>query len=578
MNQGVDDPHAANDVHRYPFAGAENPRVRLGVVSIPDGDGETAGETQEPIWFDAQLAAPFGDDFYLARVDWSPAGWAEGADGPVLLAQVQSRDQSALAVVQLNPHTGEGTTLFTERSESWVNLHDIIAFLDGGELLWASEADGWCHLHVRSAADGSLVRRLTEGAWHVDVSGLIAVDAAADGFAYFLGNPQRAILPPGGESGGASDGGVDALEYAEQHLFRVRLDGSSAGRPERLTRTAGFHAGVTIAHDRSMFVTQFSSVTEPMTACLVAVPPPASPEDPVASTAQHWVSAKAGTMTTLHSARALDPRVEALGRVLSPPRFETFRSTDGAVTLQACLYLPDPSVHGDGPYPTVVSCYGGPHVQFVQNSWGRMAADLSSQMLRSEGFLVLKVDNRGSDRRGLAFEAAVRANLGAVEVDDQVACVKHAVTLGLCDPARVGIMGWSYGGYLSAMCLAKAPDTFRCAVAGAPVTHWDGYDTHYTERYMGGTPSTQPEAYAQSSVMAHVDHIEGALLLIHGLMDENVHFRHTARLVQALTEHQKAYELLTFPNERHSPRSLKDRTFMEQRVFAFLDKWLRAGD
>ena len=144
----------------------------------------------------------------------------------------------------------------------------------------------------------------------------------------------------------------------------------------------------------------------------------------------------------------------------------------------------------------------------------------------------------------------------------------------LAEPSRVGIYGWSYGGYLSAMCLAKAPATFRCAVAGAPVTSWDGYDTHYTERYMGGTPEQRPDEYAASSVFAHVDGIEGALLLVHGLVDENVHFRHAGRLAQAMVEAQKAYELLVFPSERHSPRSLKDRTYMEQRVFAFLQQWL----
>ena len=167
-----------------------------------------------------------------------------------------------------------------------------------------------------------------------------------------------------------------------------------------------------------------------------------------------------------------------------------------------------------------------------------------------------------------------RSELGQLEVDDQVAAVRFAVAEGLADPSRVGIYGWSYGGYLSAMCLAKAPDVFRCAVSGAPVTSWDGYDTHYTERYMGGTPEQMPDAYTASSVMAHVDGIQGALLLVHGLVDENVHFRHTARLAQAMVDAQKAHELLTFPNERHSPRSQKDRTFMEQRVFAFLHRWL----
>jgi dipeptidyl-peptidase-4 len=158
--------------------------------------------------------------------------------------------------------------------------------------------------------------------------------------------------------------------------------------------------------------------------------------------------------------------------------------------------------------------------------------------------------------------------MGNVEVQDQVDGVRWLVAQGLGDPARVGIYGWSYGGYMAVMCLARAPETFKVAVAGAPVTHWDGYDTHYTERYMG-TPQSNPEGYRTSSVMAHVDAIQGKLLLVHGLIDENVHFRHTARLINALIRARKPYDLLLFPDERHMPRRLEDRIYMEERIRDF---------
>merc|ERR1740123_2420293 len=189
--------------------------------------------------------------------------------------------------------------------------------------------------------------------------------------------------------------------------------------------------------------------------------------------------------------------------------------------------------------------------------------------MRSQGVLVLKVDGRGSNRRGLHFEGALKHDMGSVEVDDQVAGVNWCVRQGLTDAARVGIYGWSYGGYMSAMCLAKAPDVFKCAVAGGPVTHWDGYDTCYTERYMG-LPSKNVDGYKRSSVMEYVDGLKGDLLLVHGLIDENVHFRHTARLINALIAAQKPYQLLLFPNERHSPRSAKDKEYMEERVWGFI--------
>jgi dipeptidyl-peptidase-4 len=155
--------------------------------------------------------------------------------------------------------------------------------------------------------------------------------------------------------------------------------------------------------------------------------------------------------------------------------------------------------------------------------------------------------------------------MGKVEVSDQVAGVRWLAQRPYVDGSRVGIYGWSYGGYMALMCLARAPQTFKAAVAGAPVTHWDGYDTHYTERYMG-TPQSNPQAYAESSVLGHVGNITGKLMLIHGLIDENVHFRHTARLINALIKARKPYDLFLFPDERHMPRALADRVYMEERI------------
>jgi dipeptidyl-peptidase-4 len=159
--------------------------------------------------------------------------------------------------------------------------------------------------------------------------------------------------------------------------------------------------------------------------------------------------------------------------------------------------------------------------------------------------------------------------MGDLEVRDQVDGVRWLAAQGLADPRRVGVYGWSYGGYMAAMCLARAPETFKAAVAGAPVTAWDGYDTHYTERYMG-TPGVNPEGYRRSSVMAHIADLTGALMLVHGLIDENVHFRHTARLINALIQARQTYDLLLFPDERHMPRKLADRVFMEEQIRDFL--------
>ncbi len=249
---------------------------------------------------------------------------------------------------------------------------------------------------------------------------------------------------------------------------------------------------------------------------------------------------------------------------LPAPELLTFPTSDGTESLHAALYRPDARIHGPGPYPLICAVYGGPHVQRVNRSWSQ-CADMRAQRLRSLGFCVVKCDNRGSSRRGLAFESAISRRLGRLEVLDQVAAVRQLTVRGIADPARVGIYGWSYGGYLAAMCLCRAPDVFHVAVAGAPVTSWDGYDTHYTERYMG-LPSENPSGYREAAVFDHVLNMRGKLLLVHGLIDENVHFRHTARLINRLIAAGKDYDLLLFPDERHSPRRLRDRIYMEQRI------------
>jgi len=246
------------------------------------------------------------------------------------------------------------------------------------------------------------------------------------------------------------------------------------------------------------------------------------------------------------------------------PELLSFPTADGSETLHAALYLPNPAIYGSGPYPLICAVYGGPHVQRVNRSWCQ-SADMRVQRLCSLGFALVKCDNRGSARRGLAFEGAIKKRLGRFEVLDQVTAVKYLVMKGIADPTRVGIYGWSYGGYLAAMCLCRAPDVFSVGIAGAPVTSWEGYDTHYTERYMG-LPDENSKGYREAALFEHISNMKGKLLIIHGLIDENVHFRHTARLINRLIAAEKDYDILIFPDERHSPRKLRDRVYMEKRM------------
>jgi dipeptidyl-peptidase-4 len=499
---------AAQEDHAYPFAGAANAKIRLGVVASSGSDRVT--------WMD------LGDDpeQYLARVQWLPDG--------TLSAQVTDRPQQRLKLLKLDPRTGESTTLLEESSDIWINLHDMHKpIAEGpfaGHFVWSSERSGFRHLYLYKD-DGTLVRGLTDGAWQVDA---IADIDEERGLVYFTGNREHP---------------------AETHVYVVSLAG---GEVRRLSDAPGSH-GIVVDRAQRRWVNTFSDLTTPPKQTLRSLDDGALIRE---------------------VPQAPDPRLQDLH--LPPPELTTFKNRHGD-TLHIAIYRPDADATRNGapagpPYPTIVSVYGGPHAQRVVNSWGT-TVDMHAQALRSRGYLVVKIDNRGSARRGLAFEGIIKNDLGHFEVDDQVDGVRWLVEQGLTDPQRVGIHGWSYGGYMAAMALVRAPETFQLGIAGAPVTHWDGYDTHYTERYMG-TPQSNPRGYAESSVMHHVDKLTGKLLLVHGMIDENVHFRHTARLINALIRAGKPYELLLFPDERHMPRRLEDRVHMEQQILDFIARSL----
>lgn len=366
------------------------------------------------------------------------------------------------------------------------------------------------HLYLLDEG-GEVIRPLTGGEWQVD--DIVGVDESEQ-VVYFLATKATPL---------------------EKHLYAVSFAG---GEPRQITAEAGVH-NVVVDPAFETFIDSYNSATQPPTITLRRL-------------------SDGELLHTIYEAS--DPRLDEL--LLPAPELVTLASRDGE-TLYGAIFRP-PESAGDGPYPTLVYVYGGPQAQLVVNGW-QMSIYMRAQYLAQQGFLVFVLDNRGMARRGLAFEALLKHNMGDIEVRDQVDGVRWLVEQGLADPERVGVYGWSYGGYMTLMCLVRASETFKVGVAGAPVTHYDGYDTGYTERYLG-LPQDNPEGYESGSVMAHVDNLEGKLLLIHGLIDENVHFRHTARLINALIEARKPYDLMLFPDERHSPRNLADRIYMEERL------------
>lgn len=446
---------------------------------------------------------PEEQSHYLARVRWLPDGR--------LTAQVQDRAQQNLRLLAWTLPDPTPTTLVHDQTDVWINLSDMFTPLDDGGFVWASERTGYMHLY-RYAADGTLRNAITSGEWQVDKLATVDED---NGTVYFT---------------------ATAASVLEQQLYAAPLGG---GEPRRVSLAAGMHSAVVDAK-RGRYVDVQQHRTQPPRVTLRSL-------------------ADDTELAVVFAPN--DPRLDELH--LPAPELVSFANRHGT-TLHAAVYRPDNARFGDGPWPTIVNVYGGPGPQRVFDGWS-LSADLRAQCLREQGYLVVRIDNRGSARRGLEFEGALQYRMGSVEVDDQVDGVRWLVAQGLTDPARVGIYGWSYGGYMAAMCLGRAPEVFSVAVAGAPVTDWAGYDTHYTERYMG-TPQDQPEAYSASAVMSYVEQIEGKLLLVHGMIDENVHFRHTAMLINALIQARKTYDLLLLPDERHSPRSEADRVYLEERV------------
>ena len=260
-----------------------------------------------------------------------------------------------------------------------------------------------------------------------------------------------------------------------------------------------------------------------------------------------------------------DPKIDEFE--LRPPQIVKLQLPDKTF-LYGAIYKPNEDF-GQGPYPTIVKVYGGPHPQMVTNNW-IMTSDLRTQNLVKHGFLVFILDNRGSGHRGLKFESVLKGQFGKYEVDDQIFGIEWLINQGLADKDRIGITGWSFGGYMSLMCLSKAPHIYKAAFAGAPTIDMRDYDTHYTERYLGN-PEKNKEGYDKTSVINNVIEMTGKLMLAHGLIDENVHFRHTAKLINKLIEVDKNYSLILFPNGRHSIRKKEDRIYLEHKILEFFD-------
>ena len=458
-------------------------------------------------------------DIYLARVDWLP-------DNKSLFVQRQSRDQRTLDLLDVDSHSGKARVLLTESSTTWVNLHkDLRIFEDGKSFIWASERSGFKHLQLH-ARDGRKLRELTRGSWIVDE--LLGIDE------------QRSLIYYAANAQDDREKHVYALSYADE--------GSA---PSRRSQQPGWHEAV-FSTDASVYVDSFSDENTPPQVRL------------------HHAD---GRELAVLEANALDadhpyqPYLIALRK----PEYGTLSSSDGQ-RLHYRVIKPLDFVEGKR-YPVVVRVYGGPHVQYVQRRWDERWG-LFDQVLAQRGFVVFSLDNRGSARRGVAFESPIHRKMGGPEVDDQMVGVRWLGGQDFVDPKRIASFGWSYGGYMTAMLLAKHSKEIAAGVAVAPVSDWSLYDTHYTERYMDH-PLTFADAYRDSAVFAHLPGLTSKLFLVHGMADDNVLFTHSTRLMAELQNQGTAFDLMTYPGGKHGLAGTPTRRHVFNAIVGWLERVLR---
>jgi dipeptidyl-peptidase-4 len=433
-------------------------------------------------------------------------------DGKALWLQALSRDQHRLSVLRADADTGLVREVWSETSATWVEFSKIRLLERSARAVATTTVEGHHHLALRDTLTGDRLTLLTHGDW--DVSSIAGVD-----------EDRARVLLVG-----------DLAGPLGRRLHAVPLGG---GPVTTLTPERGVHA-ITLGRDGKSYVDEHSAADRLPRAVLRSTD-----------------GADLGELPVPH-----DPDVERLG--LRPGEIVEVKSPGGP-TLYGALLKPrhlDPGRR----YPAVVMVYGGPGVQSVLDVW---APRLLWQHLADRGFVVFQLDNRGSAGRGPAFQAPIYHHLGKAELEDQLAGLDALSAMPFVDPSRVAIYGHSYGGFMAALAMLAAPGRFKVGIAGAPVTDWRLYDTAYTERYMG-TPEGNPAGYAESDLARLAGHLQGKLLLLHALMDENVHFDHSAHLVDALVAAAKRFDLFVFPGERHGYRNPAARRYAMRRVVDYL--------
>ena len=444
------------------------------------------------------------DELLISAVSWSQ-------NGDRLIAQIQNREQTWLDVLTTARDGTQPKAIFRDQTSAWIESPGDPIFLPDDTFLWVSPRNGFRHLY-QYGLDGTLVGQLTKGEW--EIRQLIGLDKERK-HCFFTSTKDAPT---------------------EMHLYRLNLETQEL---KQLTQQAGYHA-VSFSKDRSYYLDAFSTFdARPVTT----------------------VHRSDGTEIRTVNASS-DDRFDFVQQV--EPKFFTV-DTDGQ-PIDAMLLLP-PDFDKTKKHPLLVHMYAGPQAPRVKNRFGGQWA-LWHQMLAQRGYPVLIVDNRSCSHRSAKNAWPVFRDFARTELADILQGVEHVKKQGWVDEERIGIWGWSYGGYMTAYAMTRS-DVFKMGISGAPVTDWKNYDAIYTERYMG-LPKDNEQGYRDSSVLETADQLSGKLLLIHGSIDDNVHLNNTMQLVQKLQLAGKQFELMVYPDNRHSVTNKKQLKHLRKLMTDFV--------
>lgn len=453
-------------------------------------------------------------DRFFTNIAWTP-------DERFILVAEINRAQNEMLLNKYDARSGMFVaTLFEEKSDKWVEPQVPALFLtkNPSQFIWQSPRDGWNHLYLYDI-NGKLVKQLTKGAWEVSELETVTPD---DKYVYYTST---------------------AVSPLERHLYKLDI---KSGKTVQLTSERGTHNPI-VNHAAGLFVDQYSSLNIPNVINIKSIVKPVVVRDLIVAK-NPYEGYRMGQERFIKT-KTVDGKYDLYGRIILPADFDSTKK-----------------------YPVVVYVYGGPHAQLVTESW-MGGARLWEFYMAQKGYIMFTLDNRGTPARGNDFYQAIHRKLGEPDIEDQMQGIAYLKSLPYVDADRIGVHGWSYGGFMTTSLMCKHPETFKVGVAGAPVIDWKYYEVMYGERYMD-TPQENPEGYARASLLNNVKGLKGDLLIIHSDYDVTVVWQNSLRFIQECVNNNIPVDYFVYPQHEHNVRG-KDRVHLMTKITKYFDDNLK---